>query len=136
MTLQEIKDSVEVFIEGKKSVILPLQQAWSDTHEKFWQGLRTPTIIPEDGAQLPTDQTLARYPLPSWFSFGITLPTLSHFSVSCDERVDSDCCSFSLVCRFRFGDVGYSKQSSWCEGDGWVDVDWEMQEPLDLEPPE
>ena len=135
MTLQEIKDSAEAFIEGKKSVILPLQQAWIDTHDKFWQGLRTPTILPQDGAELPTDQTLARYPMPSWFSFGLTLPSVSPFSISCDEIVSHDCdddcrqVSFSLATRFVFDNTLYARRSNWCEESGWVDYPWDVQEP-------
>jgi len=135
MTIQEIKDSAEAFIEGKKSVILPLQQAWIDTHDKFWQGLRTPTILPQDGAELPTDENLARYPMPSWIGFGITLPSVSCFSIGCDETVNHDCVSgcesfsFSLWGRFIYSDVTYCKRSNWCEEDGWVDYPWDVQEP-------
>ena len=138
MTIDQIKTEAEDFIDDTKSVILPLQQAWLDTHSTYWQGLRTPTVTPQNGAELPTDGSLARYPMLSWEAFGITLPTTSPFSIGCDEVVDWQCEMkiFSLWCRFIFSDVTYCKRSNWCEESGWVDHEWEMQEPLDQEPPE
>ena len=136
MTIQEIKDLAEEFIADKKPVILPLQQAWIDTHDQFWQGLRTPTILPQDGTELPTDERVARYPLPSWIDFGMALPSISYFSIGCDETVSHDCAddcnqvSFSLWTGFVFGDVSYILRSDWCEEDGWVDHPWNVQEPI------
>ena len=135
MTVQEIKDLAEEFIEDLKPSILPLQIQWKISNPTYWQGIRTPQQTPENGAEGSLDSTLSRPPMPSWFVFGLSLPDRAPFSVGCDQTVRHDCLtvcekeSFALWCRFVFSENTYSKRADWCEEDGWVDHPWNVQEP-------
>ena len=85
MSLSNIKAEAELYLSSLQDQVLPLQQAYLIAEGNYWQGIGTPDPTPADGAIGIPDPNVARGGMPSWFSFGATLPFSAPFAVACDE---------------------------------------------------
>jgi len=62
-----------------------IQEAFRSVYGRYWQGLRTHTVVPADGAKTPPD--LNRKPSDqeeSWATFGLALPAQTEAALSVD----------------------------------------------------
>ena len=132
MTIETVKAAAELQLESLKTNLLPRQNTWVETHDKFWQGLQNPPDLPLDGTNGTVDPDLARPPLPSWEDFGITLPVSIPYSVRCDEYVNRDAgtVGFYVLVLFLWGsdpEVRWTNRSR-REGGEWVDEGWTSEQ--------
>jgi hypothetical protein len=125
MSVDSIKSEAELYLSSLKDQILPLQQSYVGTNGNYWQGIGTPEPPPEDGATGNPDPTVARQGLPSWQTFGATLPMSAPFAVRCDEEKWPDGSpAFVLVTYFGW-DGGIWTGSIRYKGSDWEDLDWQ-----------
>ena len=129
MTLEQIKAEAELYLASLQDEILPLQEDYILAVGKYWQGIGTPNPPPEDGAVGNPDPDVAREGLPSWESFGASLPFSAPFAVRCDEEKWPDGSrAFVIRTYFGWGD-GMWTGSIRYKG-SWADLVWEYTEIL------
>ena len=134
MSIETVKAAAEFYLGELKVILLPLQEEWVESHNRYWQGRQNPQELPHDGVNGTVDPDLARPPMPSWEDFGVNLPVSSPFSVRCDEFVcegchlghDEDATGFFVLVLFTWGSnpgMRWTKRSKHEDG-AWTDEDW------------
>ena len=134
MSIETVKAAAEIQLESLKTTLLPLQNDWIQTNDKFWQGRQNPQELPHDGINGTIDPDLSRPPMPSWEDFGVSLPISIPYSVRCDEFVCEECgldhdheaAGFFVLVLFTWGsspEMKWTKRSKHEDG-AWIDEDW------------
>jgi hypothetical protein len=125
MTLEQIKSEAELFLSSMMDQIEPLQETYLSSVGKYWQGLGTPNPSPEDGAIGTPDPDVAREGLPSWSSFGVTLPSSAPFAIRVDEeKWPSGARAYVAVTYFGWDD-GVWTGSNRFKGGSWEGFSWQ-----------
>ncbi len=87
-TVPQIQTSCDTFWNTNRGKITAVQNTWKPGHRNYWQGIATPTTLPDDGALVvadyskhPTDQAEA------WETM-FTGPNALPASVPCQMSID------------------------------------------------
>jgi hypothetical protein len=124
MTLEQIKTEAELFLSSMQDQIEPLQDTYLSSVGKYWQGYGTANPPPEDGSIENPDPNAAIAGLPSWSSFGASLPSSAPFAVRVDEEKWPDG-TRAFVCVTYFGwDGGLWTGSNRFKGGAWEGLQW------------
>lgn len=72
MTPEEIRADIDQRLAAKAGEIVAKQAAYLAAHGRYWQGLCTHSVIPEDGEELPPDRAAEKpfYQAESWLDLG------------------------------------------------------------------
>ena len=80
-----LKTNLDTLLSDAAEQVATIQEAYRSAYGRYWQGLRTHTIIPADGASAAPD--LTRKPLDqdeSWSTFAFALPAETEGALSVD----------------------------------------------------
>src|SRR5204863_1705256 len=81
----DLENKLDALLKDTSDQVATIQDAYFSIHGRYWQGARTHSAIPADGAaatpdlnRKPSDQT------ETWATFGLTLPAQTEAAFSVD----------------------------------------------------
>jgi hypothetical protein len=83
MPVSPLLEEIGVELDSLYEQFEPLQAAYIPVNDRYFQGIQTPQVIPEDGATTAPDMSL--HPsdqVADWTAFGATLPAAMNFSIT------------------------------------------------------
>ena len=87
-TVDEIKRSCETFWNTNRGKFTSVQNTWKPGHRNYWQGIATPTTIPDNGALVVADYTKHPTDQAEAWATMFTGPNALPASVPCQMTVD------------------------------------------------
>jgi hypothetical protein len=83
MPVSPLLEEIGVELDALYAQFGPLQAAYILDNDRYFQGIQTPQVIPEDGNTIAPDMSL--HPsdqVSDWTAFGATLPAAMNFSIT------------------------------------------------------
>lgn len=81
----DLQTKLDALLQNVGDQVTSIQEAYKSARQRYWQGVRTHTVTPSDGAttapdpnRKPSDQA------ESWASFGLALPAQTEAALSVD----------------------------------------------------
>lgn len=78
MTAKDIQDKADAIVGPLISDLQTFQDNWVKTHKGYWQGIKTPTTIPQDGTDTVPDLNVKPVQddeATAWKDIGVTIPS-------------------------------------------------------------
>lgn len=134
VSAKEIQDKADSIAQPVIDSIVAIQKDWVKTHKGFWQGLKTPTVVPPDGKDTPPEKnvkpvavTQANVDAPaSWDDAKIALPTDLPCSVEVHVHDGPEGKGFTIYTHIAVGAQTFTKATGFGPHSntsaGWTEV--------------
>ena len=128
MTAKEVQAKADAAVQPLVASIVAFQETWVLTHKGYWQGLRTPTATPKNGADTPPEKNVkpvADAEAKAWAEVAVTMPITLPCSVEVFTHDGPVGKGFSVIAHVEVGAQKFRKAVGFgrhAEDSEWVEV--------------